>query len=350
MVSFLVRLALERPTDKSGTFAILLLQTLDEEMILQAALLADAADECMVLIRFFDQREVDNAKIANEVKRFVHSISVLFFEGRVWTAEGHTKVCLTYLENASHFVVNGDVRTIGGPRAVSRELRARVLKRMQAWAILAQEVARAEHPAFELVSCFSCFDLDEWPMQTPQELTRHGRTKCYSEQLGRLANAFDVDTPSLISEFFDLGDFAYARHMTKESSSNLDAWIWALASTESPAARRRHPAEHLQDVLAAYACMSSSDSIIEHDFSRVKYLLGEQRLHIKGNMESDLVMVLLSDPSTDKEVIQHAQDVWRELYAGTRVRSVEPRSDKGTRFDNSASYTFGRRSCIAPVK
>ena len=49
MVSFLVQLALERPTDRSGAFAILFLQNLDEEMILQAALLADAADECMVL-------------------------------------------------------------------------------------------------------------------------------------------------------------------------------------------------------------------------------------------------------------------------------------------------------------
>ena len=64
MISFLGRLALERTTDRSGAFAVLLLQTLDEELILQAALLADAADECMVLIRFFDQREVDDAKTA----------------------------------------------------------------------------------------------------------------------------------------------------------------------------------------------------------------------------------------------------------------------------------------------
>ena len=270
------------------------------------------------------------------------SISLLFFEERVWTAEGHTKVCLAYLENASHFVVKGEVRTVGGPRAVSRELRARVMKRMQAWAILAQEVVMAEHPAFELVSSFSCFDMEQWPVQTPRDLMRHGRTTQYDEQLGRLGNAFNVDTPSLINEFFDLGDHAHAYFATKNKCSNLDAWKWALASTSLPAARKRHPAEHLQQVLAEYACMSASDSIIEHDFSRVKHLLGEQRLHLKEDVESDLIMVLLSDPSTDSDAIGHAQEVWRELYSPTRLRSEAARSDKGTRFDNSASYIFGR--------
>ncbi len=66
--------------------------------MLQAALLADASDECMILIRFFDQREVDNAKICAEVKRFIEAIALLFFEERIWVVEGHTKVCLDFLQ------------------------------------------------------------------------------------------------------------------------------------------------------------------------------------------------------------------------------------------------------------
>jgi hypothetical protein len=105
------------------------LGALDEELMLQAALLADAADECMCLIRFFDQREVDNAKIAGEVQRFVSTIAKLFVEEHVWVVEGHTKITLDFLQRATNFVVNGNVRSVGGPRSVTRDLRARVLKR-----------------------------------------------------------------------------------------------------------------------------------------------------------------------------------------------------------------------------
>ena len=127
-ISFLLRVSLER-SDRAGTSASATLGALDEELMLQAALLADAADECMCLIRFFDQREVDNAKIAGEVQRFVSTIAKLFVEEHVWVVEGHTKITLDFLQRATNFVVNGNVRSVGGPRSVTRDLRARVLKR-----------------------------------------------------------------------------------------------------------------------------------------------------------------------------------------------------------------------------
>jgi hypothetical protein len=127
-ISFLARVSLER-SDRAGVFASATLGALDEELMLQAALLADAADECMCLIRFFDQREVDNAKIAGEVKRFMSTIAKLFFEEHVWVVEGHTKITLNFLQKTTNFVVHGILRSVGGPRAVTRDLRDRVLKR-----------------------------------------------------------------------------------------------------------------------------------------------------------------------------------------------------------------------------
>jgi hypothetical protein len=127
-VAFLARVSLER-SDRAGIFASATLRALDEELMLQAALLADAADECMCLIRFFVHREVDNAKIAGEVQRFVSTIAKLFFEEHVWVTEGHTKITLDFLQKTTNFVVNGVVRSVGGPRSVTRNLRDRVLKR-----------------------------------------------------------------------------------------------------------------------------------------------------------------------------------------------------------------------------
>ena len=281
-----------------------------------------------VLIRFFDQREVDNAKIACEVKKYLDTIALLFFEEKVWAAEGHTKVVLDFLASSTHFVVRGAVRSIGGPLAVSADLRKRVLTRMQAWTVLAREVVVAEHPAYELVSCFTCFDLERWPQQCPHELIRHGRTKQFDDDLGRLATAFSVDPRGLTNEFFDLGDRAHV-YFDKAKCSNLQAWQWAMSSTSLPLARKRHPIDNLQHVLAEYSCMSASDSCIERDFSRVKSLLGEQRLNIAEDTESNLLILLLSEPSDDADAIKHAQKVWKELYAGSRGPLWCDRSDKG---------------------
>lgn len=85
VISFLVRVAIERGSaDRAGLFATSCLDALSDELMLTAAMLADAADECMILIRFFDHREVDNAKVCSEVKSFVDRISTLFFEDRQW--------------------------------------------------------------------------------------------------------------------------------------------------------------------------------------------------------------------------------------------------------------------------
>jgi hypothetical protein len=206
-IAFLARVALER-SDRASVYAAATLGAIDEELMLQAALLADAADECMCLIRFFDEREVDNAKIAGEVQRFCATISKLFFDEQVWVAEGHTKITLDFLTRTTNFVVHGVVRSVGGPRAVGGLVRNRILKRMQAWAILAQEVVIAEHPDYEVVSCFSCFNLPQWPKQSVDELIRHGRTKQYDPVLARLASTFGVCEVGLRQEFWDYGSRA----------------------------------------------------------------------------------------------------------------------------------------------
>ena len=72
------RICAERQGDPACSFAEALLDTIDEEMLLQAALLSDACDECLILIRFFDQAEVDSAKIAEAISDFLSRIQFLF--------------------------------------------------------------------------------------------------------------------------------------------------------------------------------------------------------------------------------------------------------------------------------
>ena len=83
---------------------------------------------------------------------------------------------------------------------------------MQAWAILAKEVVKAEHPDYEVVSCFSCFDLAQWRKQSVEELVRHGRTKQYDPPLARLASTFGVAEVGLRQEFWDYGNGPWRPH------------------------------------------------------------------------------------------------------------------------------------------
>ena len=74
--------------------------------------------------------------------------------------------------------------------------------------------------------------------------------------------------------------------------------------------------------------MTSSDSIIERDFSRVKRILSDQQLHAGPGVESDTVLLAVADPEQDREVIQQARVLWSELYASSRKRQ-RPRFDRG---------------------
>ena len=189
------------------------------------------------------------------------------------------------------------------------------------------QVVRAEHPDFEIVSCFRCFNLEEWVDQSAADYHRHGRPDHFDDALARVANSVAVNKDGLINEFFDLGRFA-RNHFKQVRCSNLDAWSWALRSTSTTEARKRHMASNLEVALAFYACISASDSIIEQNFSRIQHLLGEQRLNAADESESDMVILLVSDPNHDDTVLSHAKDVWAELYGNVRLRA-KGRIDRG---------------------
>ncbi|CAK0889058.1 unnamed protein product [Prorocentrum cordatum] len=327
--SFLARVVVERQGtgDRAFRFAKSCLINIDEELMLQAAMLADAADECMCLIRFFDTPEPDSALVCKQVADFTEVVHKLFCDGHVFTVEGHTQVCLKFLQDATHFMADGELRSVGGPRAVTAALRDRVLRRMTAWAHLAVQVVRAEHPDFEIISSFCCFDLNSWVDQTARDFRRHGRPKHFDESLGRIASSIGLSLEGLISEYFDSGRFARS-HFLQKKSSNLEAWRWALRSTSSAASRKRHVASNLEMALVVYSCFTSSDSIIEHNFSRIQSFLGDQRLNAAETVESDTVVVLLSEPQFDDVVLERAKDTWKELYKSARD-PTEARSDKG---------------------
>ena len=249
----------------------------------------------------------------------------------VWTSPGYTKVTLKFLQSPTHFITRGVVRCLGGPNGVKEEVKSQCLSRMLAWMKLAEEVVRAEHPAFELVPCFSLFDLNQFPQQTAARIKQEDFSQKFDAQLERAANSLELDMQGLKQEFFDLGQIAYGHWKEhRPTCSNLDRWKSALAKTSSAAARRQHPVDNLEVALAHYATLSASDSVLERDFSRMKHTLGEKRLQCDQIVENELLMLTVADPDHDKEVISLAQRIWSEIYAPARKRS-KARFDKGVK-------------------
>ena len=119
----------------------------------------------------------------------------------------------------------------------------------------------------------------------------------------------------MIEQFWDNVPRAHARFKAT-GCSYMMAWKWSLDSTSKKDARLRHPSDALATALAEYACTSSSDSIIEHNFSRVKSALGENRLNGAPEYEENLVCMILSVPSNDKDLIENALKVWQEVTLG----------------------------------
>ena len=168
------------------------LTDVDEEMILQAGLLADYGAESLSLIRFFDPDELDNALIASKVKEFISSMSILYNEGRVWACGGYAQISKAFLERRTHFMIGSKLGAVGGPRAASNAIMNRCLKRMQAILLVSKAVIEAEHPSYELVSCFRCFNLADFPEQSTVSLLREGRSDVFDAPLKALASYCDV--------------------------------------------------------------------------------------------------------------------------------------------------------------
>jgi hypothetical protein len=165
-------------TDKASTKAKNWLLALTEEHCLQAAMMADATDSSLQLTRLMDHEDTDPANLGTELRLYLNTIRGLFCEKRCLTIFGFTRTMLETLKTPIVFQVGMKTRSLGSALGVSEAAQDTCLKRMVAFAHLADAAIRAEFPSFELAQAFEVFDLWSTP-QNPEEhfcreLPRHG--------------------------------------------------------------------------------------------------------------------------------------------------------------------------------
>lgn len=138
----------KRDDKPEGKAAAAWLAALTPANLVLLAMLADAGDEGLGLIRAADNEAVDIADMQEHVTNFLRNIETLFDRGNAVTTDSFTKHCIGYLKGDGVPLFYGDsVRMIG--EANETDLR-KCFDRMKCWATLAREVVAAEYPDHDL--------------------------------------------------------------------------------------------------------------------------------------------------------------------------------------------------------
>ena len=179
------------------------LQDEDTERALQAAMMGDSADENLMLTRQFDCTNYDKAHGKFKfIQAYLQRSRSLFVEGLCFET-GLTKLMLEKLKKQRLLTIqDGTVKTVGGPKAVTDDMKGRCLGRMAAYHKMAEEIATAEWPSYELLHEFWFLDLEPFCQNT-----RHDGVvdnALLDAAMERFFKVLQLPQPQLKKEYFQI--------------------------------------------------------------------------------------------------------------------------------------------------
>ena len=175
------------------------LEFLSEERILTLAMLADAGDEVMQIVRYLDTEDHDISEVPAHLDGFLHRMDNLFIKRKALDF-GYCKFASEWLQRKRRsFFLRKEPRNLGGSR-IGQGVLDRCFGRMQTYVTLAESVIRAEFPDFELLHSFAIFNLTSKGKARAEDSQY---TMFFKSCVNRLAKAFVVDVAQLEAEFED---------------------------------------------------------------------------------------------------------------------------------------------------
>ena len=311
---FATRLNLRRRGEREGIAAAAFLQSLDARVLVVAAMMADAGQESLLLIRAMDAEDMSTADVNSSVARFLDRIAWLFHMDGCLTIPGHTHYIIDWLQQRHFVLIDTAGHCIGG-EPVGRAALDDAFQHMRVWVHLAKQVLAAEFPEFDLINSFSVFGLRE---DAPPSYV--------DVRLRRLAKTFRV--PGFPTEFrTHWHDARRAHQQAGLRKPCAQPWFAALAA--NPA---QLPADALRTILLRYACFAASTSKVEQSFSKIANALGAVRLNAEAESEERSIALLLFDAAAlgcgEEDLFEKAAAVWAVAFPGARQHSA-PRADIG---------------------
>ena len=181
-------------------------------------MMADAADEHLLIRRFFDSESWDVASIGSELDSFLRRVEFLFIPAAAGSAagclnQGFVRYACQLLAKPRVCWVGDSQRTIGGPGAVTQQLLGKCLSRMANWLRLTISAVSAEFPDWQLTQSMSVFNLEH--PQAPADDQRN---------FERLAAAFKLDATILCCEYEEARPIAARIYRQAGTKCSVDAW------------------------------------------------------------------------------------------------------------------------------
>jgi hypothetical protein len=253
------RIASTRDSSHEGGLVRNWLKTVSNEDLLQLALLADAADEGLLLVRQMDSEQFDLASLHATVAGFLARVDFLFKRGGCMAVEH------SFVQNCMNMLSRGQIQVLphsekGGPGRVlvkpSEEAVRRCVGRMAVWAEMAQAAVEAEFPDFLVINSFAVFELSDQAQAVAE--TPVDETHCQ-----RLAKLFSVSPQEFASQLARVRPTAQAMKNSSKCS-NHEAWRKAV---QRQLKARPGGLEALRTVVMRYLVWSSSTTGVEQSFS-----------------------------------------------------------------------------------
>ena len=266
---------------------------LNAEKLLMLAMMADASDEGLCLIRQVDDESTDIASLQSLVVSFLERTDMLFEQGGCLRVMGYTKHIISLLESdcGLHALVGDHVLALKAP---TQTVITTCLGRMRCWRKLACSVIQAEFPDCYLLASFAVFDLATCD-------TKGVLSTTHETQIQRLAKTVQVDHHHLRAQVEQLRPIA-SSVAQQLRCSNIVAWenTWIASSAG-----------------------------VEQNFSEAERARVDRTPANETTEVINLTPLVNSRPEERTQVCARAQEIYAATFGCTRPHRCSTRLDKG---------------------
>ena len=303
--------------------ALFFLEHCTEERLLQAGMMADAAEENLSVVRFFDNpggKGYDLTHVAQELHRYLNTLHYLYVQedAGCLTCGGYTSyVIQEILKRPRVAVTRRATFSIGGPGrgSVDAAMVSRCLARMACYVRLATQCVNAEFPGWRCLLAFSVFNVSG-KTQTSTGFSSDFVQECWQ----RLGKTFRVPSKQLEEEAKRMTPMA--RHQFELAKGDKTwAQAWA-AATRDFLDSRREPLECVPQVVTRLQAWDGvSTSVVEQGFSVIHRIHGHWRSSTSDSTKWTTAKIALDihkDSPLWNEIVQRAQKVWLETWGPVR--------------------------------
>ena len=318
--------------------AVNFLQSCTEERLLQSAMMADAAEENLSVVRFFDNpggkdTGYDLTYVAQELHRYLNTLNYLFLQkdAGCLTCGGYTSHVLEEILKRPKVAVHGNQTfSIGGPGSVTPAMVDKCLARMACYVRLATQCVISEFPGWRCLLAFSVFNVSH-ETRTSTGFSGDFVQECWM----RLGQTFRVPCKQLEEEAKRLTPMA--RHQFELAKGSITwAAAWAAAIRDFMGSTRQ-PLTCLPQVVSRLQAWDGvTSSIVEQGFSVITRILGHWRSSTSDSTKWTTTKVALDiriESPLWPEIVRRAQKIWLETWGPVRRGGAD--SDRVRAFPNT---------------